>query len=77
MKTHTFQLGFVHNLISRSSFIGLLIITIYHSIKNNQELEKNIFRYDEDITEIIYLFFIIILNITTFIVLKKIVSNIF
>jgi len=77
MRTNYFDLGLIHSLISRSLFSGFLIITLIQSIQKNQALEKDIFRYDLDIAEIIFLFLVLINNITIFIKLKKIVRRIF
>lgn len=76
MKTLNFELGILQKTFSRLSFIGFLIITLIQSIQINSNIEKNIFSNSIDIAEVIILFYIIIVNITIMIKLKKIVSKI-
>jgi len=75
MKTLNFELGILQKTFSRLSFVGFFIITLIQSIQINSNIDKNIFRNSIDIAEVIILFFIIIVNITILIKLKKIVSK--
>lgn len=68
------QLNLAHNISSRLSFIGYFIITLIQAVQINSITEKNIIKNGLDITEVIVLFYIFIINITIMIKLRRIVS---